>query len=390
MKFSIFHPFPSFGVPQMSWPNPPKHSRVEQLSSRSVQTSLELARRADEWGIDQISVAEHHYSAKQLSPNSVMAALMVANEVTQASVGLLGVTLPLVNPLRAAEEIGFLDAVTNGKLMVGFFRGTPNEFLTYGTNPWESREVFAEQLALLRACWREPEPFAWLGRHFEYRTVSVWPQPTQHDMPVLITANSEMTATWAGEDGYIGGFSFFPTDVVAPLAARFTSAAESVGRTVTPDDMLYRCFALVDDTDESAHELFERTRFGDMVQLNRDLGVGETTVAARVGMAMAGVPASVPVPTAGGPAKFPTTPLFIGSPDTVAEQIRAFVAATGIGRLEVTLFDDRLGVEGSTKNLRLYCQEVLPQVRDLDPIAASQAAGSTTWANVTPAQPAVA
>lgn len=382
MKFSIFHPFPSFGVPKMTWPNPPKHSRVDQMSVRSVEASLDLVRKADEWGIDQISVAEHHYSAKQLSPNSVMAALMVAKNVKQAAVGLLGVTLPLVNPIRAAEEIGFLDAVTHGNLLVGFFRGTPNEFLTYGTNPWESREVFQEQLALLRACWREPEPFAWLGRHFEFRTVSVWPQPTQHDMPVLITANSEPTAQWAGRDGYIGGFSFFPTPVVAPLSATFVQAARGAGRDVTPDDMLYRCFAFVDDTDESAEARFAETKFGDMMQLNRDLGVSDTTVAARVAMAMAGVPGHVPIPTDPSKApKFPTRPLFIGSPDTVARQIREFVAATGIGRLEVVLFDERLGIDGSEKNLRLYCHEVLPQVRDLDPVALSREAGSAVWAD---------
>lgn len=384
MKFSVFHPFPTYDAPASTWPVPAKHSRIENLTSHGLHDSLEFARRADEGGIDMVSVAEHHYSSKQLSPNSILAATLVAGVVKNAHVGLLGTTLPLVNPVRIAEEIGMLDIVAKGKLLVGFFRGTPNEFLTYGTNPWESRDVFLEQLELMRACWREPEPFAWTGRHFDYRTVSVWPQPLQAEIPTLITANSPQSATHAARNGYIGGFSFFGPETVAPLSKLFVEQGREAGRDIGPEDMLYRCFALVADTDAQAEEIFAKTRFGDMVQLNKDIGAS-SAVTARVGAAMAGVPASVQLTgkPKGGPT-FPDRPLFIGSPDTVARQIKDFVAATGVGRIEVTINDSTLPKEYSYRSLELYTSEVLPQVRGLDPVALTQESGTGIYA----AQPA--
>jgi alkanesulfonate monooxygenase SsuD/methylene tetrahydromethanopterin reductase-like flavin-dependent oxidoreductase (luciferase family) len=57
---------------------------------------------------------------------------------------------------------------------------TTNEMLTYDLNPRESRERIDEGMELILRAWMEPEPFGWQGRHFHYRTVSVWPKPLQH------------------------------------------------------------------------------------------------------------------------------------------------------------------------------------------------------------------
>jgi alkanesulfonate monooxygenase SsuD/methylene tetrahydromethanopterin reductase-like flavin-dependent oxidoreductase (luciferase family) len=315
--------------------------------------------------VEQISVAEHHYSSKQLSPNSILAAGLIAEAVDQIDIGLLGSTLPLADPVRIAEEIGMLDAICDGRLLVGFFRGTPNEFLTYGTNPWESREVFYEQLELLCAIWREPEPFAWLGRHFEYKTVAVWPQPTQRPLPTLVAANSPTSAAYAGQNGYIGGFSFAPAPVVRSWVDVFRAEAEKAGRTITPDDMLYRSFGLIADTDEHAEELYERTQYGNMANLF-SLGSGYgMAIAGRISAAMNGVPEDAPLTPPAGPSPFPSRPMFVGSPSTVADQIAAFHEQTGIGRIELTLNDAELPLDNALRSLELYGREVIPQVREM-------------------------
>jgi len=56
-------------------------------------------------------------------------------------------------------------------------RGTPNEYVTYNINPAESRERFAEALHLIHCAWTETRPFGWLGRYYQYRTISIWPRP---------------------------------------------------------------------------------------------------------------------------------------------------------------------------------------------------------------------
>lgn len=366
MKFSVFHPFPNYGIPDSQWPNSPHLSRKEALAQDGIQRSLEYARVAEASGVDQVSVAEHHYSSKQLSPNSILAASLIAQETSTLGIGLLGSTLPLVNPVRIAEEIGMLDALAAGRLMVGFFRGTPNEFLSYGTNPWESREVFYEELELLKAIWREPEPFAWVGRHFEYRTVAVWPQPSPGGLPILVAANSPTSAAYAGQNGYIAGFSFAPGFVVKKFADIYRAEAEKAGRTIGAEDMLYRGFGVIAETDEKAEEVFARTQYGNMDKIFIMTGDG-ARVSGRIAAAMNGVPESVPLSELGAPPPFPNRPAFIGSPTTVAEQIRAFVEETGIGRIELTLNDAEMPFDDALTALKLYGREVIPQVRGLVP-----------------------
>ena len=53
---------------------------------------------------------------------------------------VIGNALPLYNPpLRVAEEFAMLDTMTGGRVIAGMLRGTSNEYVTYGTNPAESR-----------------------------------------------------------------------------------------------------------------------------------------------------------------------------------------------------------------------------------------------------------
>jgi len=361
MKFSAFHPFPNYDVDAPTWPNPPRLSRVPGLAQDGIRKAIAFAQRAEEVGVDQISVAEHHYSAKQLSPNSVIAAVMVAQATTTIDIGLLGSTLPLVNPVRLAEEIGMLDAVATGRLMVGFFRGTPNEYLTYGTNPWESKDVFYEQVELIRTIWREPEPFAWVGRHFDYRTVAVWPQPGA-PIPMLVSATSPASAEYAGRQGFIAGFAFAPPPVIKGLADVYRETAAAAGHEVGPDDMLYRAFGLIADTDEAAAELQARTQYGNFMKLDHAMG-GTAAASARVIAAMNGVPEDAPLPEGRRP--LPDRPLFLGGPETVARQIADFIQLTGVGRIELTLSDDTLPYPEATRSLELYGEKVIPLVKEM-------------------------
>src|SRR3974377_2632036 len=90
-----------------------------------------------------------------------------------------GPIVPQSNPVLVAEEKGMLETMAEGRLIVGMLRGTTNEMMTYDLNPEESRERTDEGMELILRAWKEPEPFGWQGRHFPYRTVSVWPKPLQ-------------------------------------------------------------------------------------------------------------------------------------------------------------------------------------------------------------------
>jgi hypothetical protein len=195
LVFSLFDTMPVYGVPgTLSWPSSPSLS-VPEATRTGLQCGIDIAVLAEEVGFDYITVAEHHYHPRQLSPNPMLSAAMLSQHLKRAGVAVLGATLPLVNPLRAAEEIAMVDAMLDGNMIIGLFRGTPHELLTYGTNPSETRGMFEEAVSLLIDAWTQPEPFAWFGRHYDYRTVAVWPRPVSTPHPrVLVSANSATSA----------------------------------------------------------------------------------------------------------------------------------------------------------------------------------------------------
>src|SRR5438034_9973198 len=53
-----------------------------------------------------------------------------------------------------------------------FLRGTPNEDQTYSVNPSEGRERLLEGMDLVIKALTEPQPFAWEGRYYQFRTVA--------------------------------------------------------------------------------------------------------------------------------------------------------------------------------------------------------------------------
>ena len=145
----------------------------------SLQMALDQFQMADELGFDWVSVAEHHYAPFSLTPNPMVMAGALTQVVKRAKIALLGASIPINNPVRVAEEFAMLDTITNGRIVAGMLRGTPNEYVTYNVNPAESRARFEEALKLIRMAWTQTEPFGWQGRYYEYRSISLWPRSSQ-------------------------------------------------------------------------------------------------------------------------------------------------------------------------------------------------------------------
>lgn len=61
-----------------------------------------------------------------------------------ARIAMLGNLVPLLNPLRVAEEYAMLDVMSGGRLIAGFMRGIPHEYVAYNIAPNESWERLGE------------------------------------------------------------------------------------------------------------------------------------------------------------------------------------------------------------------------------------------------------
>lgn len=93
-----------------------------------------------------------------------------------------------------------LDMISGGRLVAGFMRGIPHEYVAYNISPSESYGRMYEAIELIKKCWAEPEPFGWDGEFYQFRAVSIWPKPLQFPHPpLLMSGGSDGSAKLAAE-----------------------------------------------------------------------------------------------------------------------------------------------------------------------------------------------
>src|SRR5262249_26725670 len=215
---------------------------------------------ADVLVFDWVTVAEPHYPGFSLPQTPMVMAVALSQIVRRARIAVLGPPLPILNPVRVAEELAMLDTMSGGRVVAGMMRGTPNEYVTYNINPAESRERFAEALHLIRRAWTETRPFGWLGRYYQYRTISIWPRPVQQPHPPLYMSGSSPEAGEFAAANHIRiRFGFTTVPLAKSAVQHYRACARDAGWEATAEDVIYRAMFHVADTDEEA--------FADMSKL---------------------------------------------------------------------------------------------------------------------------
>lgn len=114
--------------------------------------ALEQIQHADQLGFASAWVAQHHFGEHEgglPSPFVLLAA--AAQRTREIALGTAVLTLPLEDPLRAAEDAAVLDALSERRVQLGIAAGgTPSSFPAFGREPAGRRELFIEHLEVLR------------------------------------------------------------------------------------------------------------------------------------------------------------------------------------------------------------------------------------------------
>jgi alkanesulfonate monooxygenase SsuD/methylene tetrahydromethanopterin reductase-like flavin-dependent oxidoreductase (luciferase family) len=365
MKFSIFVPYgyelttAEVAEAGPGWPWPPRVFEPER-AILSHKHSLELWQLADSVGFDWLALAEHHYAPRQMTPSPLLAAAALSQHTRNAGIAILGVDAPLTNPVRTAEEYAMLDVFTEGRLaMAGFFRGTPNEYLTYGGNAAESRDMYEEAVELVVKAWTTPEPFGWEGRHYQYRVIAPWPRPVQQPHPpVLVSGNSPASADFAIRNQFNIGLAFMPLEIAARAAGYFRDKAAESGWQTTPDNVLYRTFVHVAETDEEARQDCLTHGWGGLGGILLPTGPNRYVPALMEAGKRYGGPAMAPP-------EGPVLPALCGSPGTVLAGLEEIKAKTGAGIVDLIFSGDTLPHHLALRSVELFGTEVIPNARGL-------------------------
>src|SRR5713101_7924716 len=157
----------------------------EQKSAEQYwREALALAQLAERLGFTNVRTVEHYFcSYGGYSPDPLIF-LSAAAAVTRSIRLVTGAVLPVFNnPLKLAGQIGMVDAISAGRLEVGFARAfLPHEFARFGVSMDESRARFDEGLEQIRRLLEEERVTA-QGRFHSFEKVTSLPRPTQKPRP---------------------------------------------------------------------------------------------------------------------------------------------------------------------------------------------------------------
>ena len=203
--------------------------------------ALELCRVADDAGMDSAKMTEHllhPYGGYCPSPLAFFAAVAASTRRLRLVTG--GVLPSLHHPLQLAAEAAMIDAISGGRLEVGFARGyMPYEFAALGVPMDGSRDRFVATVETVLRLWTE-EHVSVETPFFTFHDATSLPRPTQQPHPPVWIAASTAPETfaWIGAKRFKLMATFVLTDreclreLIATYRESFASATSNGGAPV--------------------------------------------------------------------------------------------------------------------------------------------------------------
>jgi probable F420-dependent oxidoreductase len=183
---------------------------------------LPLAKRADELGYESAWIPEHlvfptqvasapPYEAGAPLPSTplfdpLITLAYVAAQTRHIQLGTSIYILPLRHPIVAAKLVATLDALSNGRVLLGVGAGWLREEFDSVEAPWEHRGARMEEaIGIMRRLWSEGR-IAHHGRFYRFEEIGFEPKPVRAPLPVLIGGESRAALNRAVRtgDGWFG------------------------------------------------------------------------------------------------------------------------------------------------------------------------------------------
>jgi luciferase family oxidoreductase group 1 len=284
----------------------------------ALQESASLARHAEALGYKRFWVAEHHNMEGIASAATAVVIGHLAGHTATIRVGAGGVMLPNHSPLVIAEQFGTLAALYPGRIDLGLGRapGTDRATLRALRRDAMAAESFPDDVLELQA---------FLAPATAGQAIRAVPGAGT-EVPLWILGSSLYGAQLAAILGLPYAFaSHFAPDALEEALALYRERFQPSQQLATSYAMA-GANVIVAESDEEARRLFTsvQMRFVGMVRNERGLLQPPIDDIDSYWTASERVHASRML-----------TCSFVGSPQTVESQLRAFVARTGIDELIV-------------------------------------------------------
>ena len=251
-----------------------KHKPYNQLLDEAREISI----FCDENNWDSIWFTEHHFNHEGMESctNPLMMGTDIAARTKKIKIGQACNVITFHNPIRLAEDIAFLDQLSEGRVEVGIGRGVYGREAINMNKEADLKDqaknfrLFEETLSIMKKAWTEkffnhqgefytyPAPnFKWQhdmsppSEDFldmdtsEVKKISIVPKPFQKPHPVIWqVVDSPSSIEWAAANG-INTIMWIPT--VKALKKRFQIYQEAKSKAESRDVPLGEGICLVRD-----------------------------------------------------------------------------------------------------------------------------------------------
>ena len=359
----------------------------------------------DDLGLNVLAI-EHHAGINSLLGANPMLVGILARQTRKVRILSLGTLVSLrEDPVRVAEEYATADVISRGRLEIGFVKSGGTEMPSANANPMRNEERYWEAIDLIKKALSSHDgPFSWEGKHFTHRHVNIWPRPYQQPHPRMWSATGDpKSAAEVGRRGMRHVLVLRGAEGTRRAYAAHRQARADAGLApVTTDNFAYAAFVYVGDTEEEGKRVgskllwFLNTSLKSAPQHSRFMpGTAPPEAAPQVWRDQprpnggAG-PNLTPNPTNAEKGVAPSAQqnarrlmsltaeeamamgiLFVGNPDSVYRQIMEFYDKVGgFGHLSLVGRSGFMTHPESEKGIRLFSKEVLPRLREIEPVEA--------------------
>jgi probable F420-dependent oxidoreductase len=203
-----------------------------RLGLPAPETIVEVAGRAEEWGLDSFWLSDH-LLAPSAELDVVATLALLASRTSRIKLGPSVFLLNLRHPLVAAKAFATLDYLSHGRIVMAV--GTGANLADYAACglPTEGRgRRLDEGILILRKAWTEPR-FSFHGKYFNFDNATIEPRPAPRphnssgtiDIWVGGRSDAALKRTARLADGYFASFQS-PDEFAANLGTIRNYAAQ--------------------------------------------------------------------------------------------------------------------------------------------------------------------
>ncbi len=334
MKFGTFHILP---MPEGTTAHDVIHETLKEVDL------------AESMGFNTVWLAEHHSSRFGLCASASVLGAAVAMRTQRVKIGYAVNVTPLHHPLRLAEEVAFVDQLSNGRVIAGFGPGyAPYEFDLYGVPLDERHERHREGTEIVMKAWRE-EKFSYHGQYYDFDNVSVLPKPYQRPHPPIAIAAGSPASVIGVAKSALRLLLLVASDQIDNLLKVYREAAAAAGQLEAEVSArlahtgVMRTIYVADDDDEARRLAREHSVW--LVRMRNQLAFTEVTdkqVDEQV-------------------SEFLAQRMIAGCPERVVDEIN-YVAEVGGGEILGWFRWGGMAHREVTASMRLFADRVMPRV----------------------------